>query len=162
MKVRAARDADLDRLARIWFDGWRDGHLGIVPAALARLRTLESFRERIAAALSETLVAESDGRIVAFVTFKSDEIYQFFVAAEARGTRVAGDLMDEAERHLASRGVSMAWLACAIGNHRAARFYEKRGWRRSSTITYQAETSEGPFPIENWRYEKKLLRPNAT
>ena len=156
MHIRAARETDLDRLARIWFDGWRDGHLGLVPAALARLRTLENFRERIAAALSETRVAESDGVIVGFVTFKSDEIYQFFVAAEARGTGVAADLMDDAERHLGSRGVTTAWLACAIGNDRAARFYEKRGWRRAATITYPADTSEGPFPIENWRYEKRL------
>ena len=161
MNIRAARDAVLDRLARIWFDGWRDGHLAIVPAALARLRTLESFRERIAAAMPDTRVAESDGRIVGFVTFKSDEVYQFFVAAEARGTGVAADLLDDAEQYLRSRGVATAWLACAIGNDRAARFYEKRGWRRAATILYQAETSEGPFPIENWRYEKTLIEPQG-
>jgi len=23
-------------------------------------------------------------------------------------------------------------------------------------MVYQAETSDGPFPIENWRYEKAL------
>ena len=32
----------------------------------------------------------------------------------------------------APRGrVEVAWLACAIGNDRAARFYEKSGWRRA-------------------------------
>jgi GNAT superfamily N-acetyltransferase len=154
--IRAARAEDLDRLAQIWYEGWRDGHLAIVPAALARLRTLDNFRERLAAALTETHVAAAGEHPIAFVIFKDDEVYQFFVAAEARGTGVAAALLDHAERHLASRGVTTAWLACAIGNDRAARFYEKRGWRRVATITYQAETSEGPFPIENWRYEKEL------
>ena len=88
---------------------------------------------------------------------KGDELYQLFVVADSRGTGVAATLMDDAERQLASRGVSTAWLACAIGNDRAARFYEKCGWVRVATITYQAETSEGPFAIENWRYEKRLI-----
>ena len=158
MNIRPAHASDLDRLAQIWFDGWRDGHLTIVPAALAKLRTFESFRERLHAALDHTHLAIVGDRTVGFVIFKQDEIYQFFVAAEARGTGIAAVLMDHAEQHLAARGIATAWLACAIGNDRAARFYEKRGWRRTTTMLYQAETSEGPFAIENWRYEKNLTR----
>ncbi len=154
--IRPARESDLDRLAQIWHDGWRDAHLAIVPETLARLRTYESFRERLSAALDRVRVAERDGAIVGLVMFKDDEVYQFYVAADARGSEVAGALMDDAEAQLASHGVKTAWLACAIGNARAARFYEKRGWRRAATVTYQAETSAGPFPIENWRYEKVL------
>ena len=156
MTIRAARDADVEPLARIWFDGWRDAHLAIVPEALARLRTLDSFRDRMTAALDQVRVAERAGAIAGFVMFKDDEVYQFYVAAEARGSDVAGALMDDAESQLSGRGVRTAWLACAIGNDRAARFYEKRGWRRVATIKYHAETSAGPFPIENWRYEKEL------
>jgi RimJ/RimL family protein N-acetyltransferase len=55
-------------------------------------------------------------------------------------------------------GVETGWLSCAIGNHRAARFYEKSGWRRVGVVIYQAETSTGPFPLEVWRYEKRLTR----
>jgi hypothetical protein len=62
--------------------------------------------------------------------------------------------MTDAETRLAKGGFDIAWLACAIGNDRAARFYEKSGWRR--VITYQAETSAGTFPLEVWRYEKNL------
>src|SRR5688572_4328028 len=156
MIIRAARESDVDRLAEIWFDGWRDGHLALVPAALARLRTRESFRHRLRAALAETRVAIEAETPIGFAILKGDELYQFFVAAEARGTGVAAELIADAEQQLAARGVTTAWLACAIGNDRAARFYEKRGWRRTATITYQAETTAGPFPIENWRYEKEL------
>ena len=156
--IRSAQLADVPRLARIWHDGWRDGHLGIVPDALARLRTLESFSERLTAAIANTRVAITGDQLTGFTVLKGDELYQFYVAAESRGSEVAPALMDDAEAQLASRGVKTAWLACAIGNDRAARFYEKRGWRRTATVTYQAETSEGPFPIENWRYEKTLGR----
>jgi ribosomal protein S18 acetylase RimI-like enzyme len=156
MVIRAAHDDDLDRLATIWFQGWRDGHLAIVPAALARLRTLVSFRERLSTALAETRVAITGDQVVGFVILKGDEIYQLFVAAEARGTGIAAALLGDAERELASRGFSTGWLACAIGNDRAAKFYSKHGWNRVSTMIYQAETSDGLFPIENWRYEKAL------
>ena len=156
MIIRAALESDVERLAQIWFDGWRDGHLAIVPAALARLRTLESFRERLHKALPDVRVAVEAEAPIGFAIFKGDELYQFYVAAGARGTGVAAALMDDAEQQLSARGVTTAWLACAIGNDRAARFYEKRGWQRTATVTYQAETSEGPFPINNWRYEKTL------
>ncbi len=156
VSIRPARESDIDRLAQIWHDGWRDAHLAVVPAALARLRTLDSFRNRMRAGLVDVRVATAADQPVGFVMLKGDELYQFYVVAEGRGTGVAATLMDDAERQLASRGVSRAWLACAIGNDRAARFYEKCGWVRTATMTYQAETSAGPFAIENWRYEKKL------
>ena len=60
------------------------------------------------------------------------------------------------EARLADRGVEIAWLACAIGNERAARFYEKGGWRRVGTMVIHLPTPEGEFPLEVWRYEKDL------
>ena len=155
--LRPAAPDEVDTVARIWHDGWRDGHLAIVPAALAQVRTLDNFRDRLIAALPDVTVALRDGAIVGFVMLKEDELYQFYVAAEARGSDVAATLMDDAERQLAVRGVKTAWLACAVGNDRAARFYEKRGWHRAATVTYQSETSAGLFPVETWRYEKELL-----
>ena len=90
---------------------------------------------------------------------KDDELYQLFVTARARGSGVAAALVTDAEARLSARGVTTAWLACAIGNERAARFYEKCGWHRVGTMLNQAETSEGAFPLEVWRYEKRLDRP---
>lgn len=156
MTIRNAHESDLDRLAQIWFDGWRDAHLGIVPAALTRLRTFDNFRDRLNAGLPDTRVAVEADTPIGFAMFKGDELYQFYVVAASRGTGVAASLIDDAEQQLAARGVTTAWLACAIGNDRAARFYEKRGWRRAATMTYHADTSEGPFPLENWRYEKTI------
>jgi len=50
----------------------------------------------------------------------------------------------------------VAWLACAIGNERAARFYEKCGWRRVGKMINPLDTPDGVLPLEVWRYEKRL------
>jgi len=156
MSVRAAKDLDAETLARLWWTGWRDAHAAIVPEGLVRLRTLENFRERIELALPDVRVIGPVGTPRAFHLVKDDELYQFYVAAEARGTGVAAELMADAEAVLTARGVQTAWLACAIGNDRAARFYEKAGWVMTGVADVPAETSIGLFPLQVWRYEKRL------
>jgi ribosomal protein S18 acetylase RimI-like enzyme len=156
INIRAAEQSEVDQLAQVWFDAWNDAHAQIVPAELARLRTLENFRGRMQKELPNVRVAGSLGEPVGFCVVKGDELYQLFVAAQARGTGVAAALMADGEALLAQSGVETAWLACAIGNERAARFYEKCGWNRTGTMTNEAETSEGTFLLQVWRYEKRL------
>ena len=159
MDVRAAEKVELDRLAKVWSDAWHEAHAQIVPAELTRLRTLESFRERLEATLANIRVAGPPGAPVGFCIIKGDELYQLFVSAESRGAGVAAALIADAEARLSASGVETAWLACAIGNERAARFYEKSGWHRAGTMVNQAETSNGEFSLEVWRYEKSVRRP---
>jgi ribosomal protein S18 acetylase RimI-like enzyme len=156
MDVRAAQEREIDHLARIWYDGWHEAHAEIVPEELTRLRTLESFRDRLHAALPNVRVIGPPGEPVGFCIVQGDELYQLFVSAQSRGSGVAAALVAEAEAQLAENGAATAWLACAIGNERAARFYEKCGWRRAGTMINQAETSNGTFALEVWRYEKTL------
>jgi ribosomal protein S18 acetylase RimI-like enzyme len=157
MHVRAAEEPEIDHLARLWYEGWQDAHAQIVPAELRRLRTLDSFRQRLQTALPDTRVVGPLGAPSGFCITKGDELYQIYVSIHARGSGAAGALVADAEVRLAKSGVETAWLACAIGNHRAARFYEKCGWRRVGVVTYQAETATGTFPLEVWRYEKRLI-----
>ena len=156
MDVRDAQAGEIDHLARLWFDGWRDAHALIVPAELTRRRTLESFRERLEAALPDTRVVGPSGAPVGLCIVKDDELYQLYVSAESRGSGVAAALIDDAETRLSARGVATAWLACAIGNERAARFYEKRGWHRAGTMVNRLDTADGEFQLDVWRYEKSL------
>lgn len=157
MNVRAAEEADIERLATLWHDGWRDAHAQIVPAVLTRLRTRESFRQRMHAHLADVRVIGPADAPAGFFMLKGDELYQFYVAAPARGSLVASILMADAEARLRERGVGTAWLACAIGNNRAARFYEKCGWRRVATVTINTlDDSTGTLPLDVWRYEKSL------
>jgi ribosomal protein S18 acetylase RimI-like enzyme len=156
MDVRDAEAAEIDGLARVWFDGWHDAHAQIVPAELTRLRTLENFRQRLEEALADVRVAGPPGAPVGFSMIKEDELYQLYVAAPSRGSGVAAALIADAESRLAARGVKTAWLACAIGNDRAARFYEKYSWRRVGTMLNQLDASAEHMTLEVWRYEKPL------
>lgn len=154
--VRDADEAEVGDLAKIWFDGWRDAHERLAPPQLTRYRTLESFRERLGADLSTVRAAGPRGAPVGFYMLKDDELYQLYVAAESRGAGVAAALIADAEARLRSGGVKVAWLGCAIGNARAARFYEKSGWHRAGTYISRLETPGGIIPLEVWRYEKSL------
>lgn len=157
MKVRPAVEIELDQLAQVWFDGWHEAHARIVPPELTRVRTLPSFRERLQAALPHTRTVGALREPLGFCVVKNDEVYQLFVSKPARGTGVAAALLADAEARLRANGVSTGWLACAIGNDRAARFYEKSGWRRAGTVLNLAETSAGAFALDVWRYEKRLI-----
>jgi len=158
MIVRPAEAAELDHLARLWHDSWRDAHGTIVPAEVVRARTLDNFRERLAAVLPDVRVAGPVGAPLGLCVLKDDELDQLFLSREARGTGVAAALLADGEARLAARGVTLAWLICAIGNDRAARFYEKHGWHRARTMMNRIETPAGVLAVEMWRYEKVVGR----
>lgn len=154
--VRDAEADEIDQIAQVWFDSWRDAHKEIVPADLTATRTLESLRDRVEASLDDLRVVGERGNPIGFAMVKDDELYQLFVAASARGTGVAAALVADAEERLADFGFRTAWLACAIGNDRAARFYEKQGWRRVGNMPGRFQTVNGEMTLEVWRYEKDL------
>jgi ribosomal protein S18 acetylase RimI-like enzyme len=156
MIVRDAKVSELDQLAKIWFSGWQDAHRRLVPAELTRLRTLESFQERLVAALNRVRVGGPTEAPVGFCMTKGSELHQLYISSEARGSGLAAALILDAEARLSEAGVRQAWLACAIGNERAARFYEKCGWSRTETVTEHLEVTGGTFPLKIWRYEKSL------
>jgi GNAT superfamily N-acetyltransferase len=156
VKARPFEQNEIAHLASLWHQGWHDGHAHIAPEGLAKARTVESFAERLAAAPTDTRVMGPAGAPAGFFMLKGDELYQFYVGREARGTGLASALMAEAEAELARRGVAKAWLACGVGNDRAARFYEKAGWRNVRTDVNRLTTALGVFEIAIWRYEKEL------
>jgi ribosomal protein S18 acetylase RimI-like enzyme len=154
--IRNAGLSEIGHLAKIWFDGWQDAHAQILPAELGRVRTLQSFEETLQGASADVRVAEVVGAPVGFYLLKGAELHQFYVSSSARGSGVAADLMADAEARLREKDVRTAWLTCAIGNHRAARFYEKSGWMRTGTVTDHVEVPGGTFALVVWRYEKSL------
>lgn len=161
MNIRTAEETELDQLARIWHEGWQDAHARILPVELARHRTPESFRHRLQAALPDMRVSGPPGQPLGFCIVKDDELYQLYVSSGARGTGVAAALLEDAENRLRALGTGTAWLACAIGNERAAKFYEKNGWRRAGNMISQLPTPDGFFPLEVWRYEKRMARADG-
>jgi GNAT superfamily N-acetyltransferase len=157
MNVRPIERTEVGIVARLWYDGWQDAHAEILPSELARHRTLESFTQRLEAELPNVRAVGPVGAPLGFHLLKGDELNQFYVAAQSRGTGVAAALIADAESRLFENGVETAWLACAIGNERAARFYEKCGWHRVGTVAVQLQISHGePFTLSVWRYEKPI------
>lgn len=156
IELRPATSDDAPVIARIWYDGWRDGHLGHVADELVAVRTRESFDQRAAKRVGDTVVATADGAVAGFIMVVGDEVEQVYVAAEHRGTGLAVTLLHEAERLVAANGHGRAWLAVAPGNARARRFYERSGWTDEGLFDYPATTADGPMPVPCHRYVKRL------
>ena len=153
--LRAAKPDDVEAIATVWHDAWRDGHLGHVPEALLPYRRLDDFRQRVPPRLARTTVATIDSRVVGFVIVREDELEQLFVAGSARGSGAAGALLGHGEETIAAR-FDVAWLAVAAGNSRARRFYGRQGWRDVEALDYGAETPDGTIPVPCRRYEKRV------
>jgi ribosomal protein S18 acetylase RimI-like enzyme len=154
--LRPATAADAAAVARIWSDGWRDGHLGHVPAELVGARTEASFATRAAERVGDTTVAVVAGAVAGFVMVVGDEVEQVYVAAEHRGRGVADALLAEAERRVAAGGHGRAWLAVAAGNARARAFYERAGWHDEGPFDYGAAVPGGTVVVPCRRYAKLL------
>ena len=156
MNVRRAEEGEIERLATIWCEGWHEAHAHLMPAELTRDRTLDSMRARMAAGLASVRVAGPVGAPVGFSMTRESQLFQLFVAPEGRGTGVAAALMEDVEARMREGGVPVVWLACAIGNLRAARFYEKSGWRLAGTETERILLTSGELELSVWRFEKAL------
>ena len=156
--LRPARADDVPVLARVWRDGWHDGHEGNVPDELVKHRTLEEFERRISDRVPSTTVAvitAADGDPIAgFVVVIDDEVEQLYVASPARGTAIASHLLTAAEQVIFQHH-ERAWLAVVAGNVRARRFYERCGWRDFDAFDTLAEISEGVMAVPALRYEKR-------
>jgi ribosomal protein S18 acetylase RimI-like enzyme len=155
-RLRRATATDAAAVARIWADGWRDGHLGHVPEALVAVRTPASFRDRAAERVSDTVVADVGGFVAGFVMVVGDEVEQVYVSGEHRGSGVATTLLTEAERIVAASGHRRAWLAVVAGNERARRFYERCGWVDEGPFDYTAAGPDGSIAVPARRYVKAL------
>lgn len=153
MRSQAATTADIPSIAALWHQGWHQGHGDIAPSALVASRQMPEFLTRVEAHLPQTHVLYQEGQLAGFFMIEGEEIYQFYVAETFQGSGVARHLMAEAEAVLAGK---QAWLACSVGNMRAARFYEKSGWQRGATQAYEVETATGPQVVDIWRFEKDL------
>ena len=159
--LRAASAGDVEDIAGLWHSGWIDGHLGHVPESFHPHRRLDDFRERVPSRIARTTVATIDSRVVGFVTLHDDELEQIYVAAPARGGGVADALLRHAEQAIAAR-YDRAWLAVAVGNARARRFYARQGWTDAAAIDYEAEIAGGTLTVACRRYEKRLADQPST
>ncbi len=157
--LRPATPDDVEVLAALFHRGWHDAHPGHVPAGLTERRTLDAFRDRVAARVAETdetTVAEVDGAVAGFIMIAGDEVEQVYVDRAYRGTGLAETLLDEAERQVAAAGHDETWLAVVVGNARARAFYERQGWVDAGDLAYEVTALGETFLSPCRRYVKRL------
>ena len=153
--IRLASAGDLPALARVWHDGWHQGHAHLSPE-IAAGRPFEFFLPRIETTLPDCVVATVAGEIVGFAGWNGDGIGQVFVLPEWHGLGVARLVLAAAEQKLKEQGHTLIWLQCQVGNLRARRFYEKQGWHVAREVDVDIGTMQGRKPQRVWRMEKDL------
>lgn len=153
MQIRPAKTDDIGAIAKLWHAQWHSAHAAVVDADLVLSRVAAEFDARTKAHLPQTYVAEVDGVLAGFFMIEGDELYQFYVGSGHQGSGLAQGMMAQAEALLPKPRV---WLACSVGNDRAARFYEKCGWQNTGEQELEVETSSGPKPVSIWRFEKEV------
>jgi diamine N-acetyltransferase len=93
-----------------------------------------------------------DRQVAGFAATRGDELLHFGTAVRTWGSGLAGAAHDEVLAHLRAQGHRSAWLRVFDENARAVRFYERQGWRRTTTTS---RTSFPPHPVLR-RYERSL------
>lgn len=154
--LRPARIEDTEAIAAIWYEGWRDAHLGNVPDELIAVRPPESFDVRAAQRIDDTVVAIIADQVAGFVMTLDDEVDQVYLSRHHRGTGVAATLLLAAEQRIHANGHSRAWLAVVPGNTRARAFYARNGWIDEGLFSHQAPGPDGPVSVPAHRYIKQL------
>jgi ribosomal-protein-alanine N-acetyltransferase len=113
---------------------------------------LRAFLSRKAA---ETIVAERDGRLVAFVlgtrSRADGHVITLDVTASARRQGLGRRLMGELEHRLAAAGVVRVGLETAVTNAAAIAFYRRLGYRTLARLP----DYYGPR-LHAWKMEKTL------
>jgi len=161
MIIRPALVRDSHGIALVHVSSWQDAYRGIVPQSYLdqlsvadRERRWVEFFER---GSSETLVADTAGHIVGFISYGNSreenalrhvgEIYAIYVASSHWSTGVGRSLWEAASARLRELSLAQAIVWVLVANEQAIRFYERVGFSIS-------KGSETPVEIGGMRLPK--------
>lgn len=165
-EVRKARRGEEPAVADIHVRAWQEAYRGLMPDEF--LDALDP-RERAARYRFEggedaptTLVAESAGELLGFVTFGASrdadaaglgEVYALYVDPDRYAGGIGRALMAAARKEMLAQGFAAAVLWVLRGNSRAARFYEREGWSPDGATRW-----EQPYGIRSRvaRFRRRL------
>lgn len=156
--IRPARAADAAKLSELAERTFRDAFSSLNTEENMNLHCATAFSP--AAQLAEitdpailTLVAESDGKLVAFAQLhlRSDtpvcisstpalELHRIYVERSLHGTGLAGDLLAEIFKSAEHQGAAAVWLGVWEHNPRAIRFYQRSGFVESGDHVFVVGT----------------------
>ena len=123
MKLREAREVDIDSLAEIAAASYRADFADILEQDAMDERDVAFFTAKFRGVLEGVRVAESDGRIVGFSQIVGSHLVMLFVAPGSQGQGAGTALLRRAEEE------GILTLESFRDNLAARAFYERRGWR---------------------------------
>jgi len=142
--IRRARADDAQGIADVRVRTWQEAYRQIMPTAFLNGLSVDADEKRWRELLNapspnrRTLVAESDGQVVGFVTAGvlrgeteqplSGEVYAIYVMPDCWDQGVGRQLLAHAEQGLMEQGYAQAVLWVLADNQRARAFYERAGW----------------------------------
>jgi ribosomal protein S18 acetylase RimI-like enzyme len=169
--IRRARAADAHGIADVRVRTWQEAYRHIMPTEFLNRLSVDTDEKRWRELLNApspdrwTLVAESGGQVVGFVTAgvmrgemaqpPSGEIYAIYVLPDCWGQGVGRQLLAHAEQGLMEQGYVQAVLWVLADNQRARAFYERAGWYADSGTK---RDTFGGREVEEVRYRIALGR----
>ena len=143
MRVTAASSEDLRAVAETHVASWRGAYASLLPAdylaGLSVERREASWRQVLAEARSELLVAKEDGEVIGFASIgpsrddnappERGEVWAIYVRPSAWSTGVGRALWLAARERLLSMGFRSVSLWVLVGNERAIDFYLSAGFK---------------------------------
>lgn len=146
MIVRAATPADLDGIARVHVEAWRESYEGLVPPEAFQQHSLELRIKQWDATLSNpdrsTLVYEKEGAVAGFISggpvkwtglSTSSEVASLYLLDSIKRRGIGGTLFARFMGVLSGRGFTSCGLWTLSNNVAARRFYEAMGGRTGET-----------------------------
>ncbi|WP_338663850.1 GNAT family N-acetyltransferase [Pararoseomonas sp. SCSIO 73927] len=139
--LRPGRDEDAEGFIRLIGDAWAEYPNCVldVDAEVPELRALATHFEKVGGALwaAEDEAGDLVGMVATRPLRDDDEAWEIgrmYVAKAGRGTGLAHQLLDGAERHAVAHGAQRMILWTDTRFEAAHRFYEKRGYVRAGSI----------------------------
>jgi GNAT superfamily N-acetyltransferase len=142
--LRPGRLEDAGALTRLFLDARRTA-MPYLPELHSDEETA-SWMEREVLGRQEVVVAEADGRVVAFAALDGDELAHLYVDPADRGQGVGSALLEEAKRRR-PQGFRF-WVFQR--NVAARRFYEERGCRVVETTDGASNEEREPDALYEW------------
>lgn len=153
--LRVATSADAAALSVFAGENFPDAAPAVVPreavaAFIAEHLSQQALEQAIASgAYTVNLVLDAEGQIIAYsaidtvqpqpheISGNAAYLSKFYVGAEARGMGVSGVLMRQLIEDVRFAGYDGIHLGTHQENYRAQTFYEKMGFKRVGTRTFQ-------------------------
>ena len=146
MIVRPATPADIDAIARVHVQAWRESYIGLVPPEAFEHHSLETriaqWRLTLSDADRSTLACEDEGAIRGFVSggpikwtglSTDSEVASLYLLDAVKRRGIGGTLFRQFMSVLARRGFASCGLWTLTNNVAARRFYEAMGGRADAT-----------------------------